>query len=203
MINGLKIGSLAPNFITIGVYKNRLGKIRLSDYYGKKYIILVFYPSNFTAVSSAELIRLNEKVLDFRKLSAQILAVSIDSPFSHLHYLLSQRSQGGVAQLNYPLLSDLNKTITTKYKLLADEGFSFPGSIIIDKEGIVQYYTVNNFLCGRNIDELLRVLKSIQYVKKNPGQACSMDWNAEKNILYSHPLKSKLYFKTLYSTISD
>ena len=195
----IQIGKIAPNFITIGVYKNRLGKIRLSDYYGKKYVVLIFYPANFTAVSPTELIGLSERISEFRKLSTQILAISIDSPFSHLHFLLSKRSQGGLGQLNYPLISDLNKKITEKYRLLTDDGFAFPGAFIIDKEGIIQYYTVNNLLCGRSIDELLRILQSIQYIKENPGQACPVDWRSGDKILYSDPLKSKIYFKTLYS----
>jgi peroxiredoxin (alkyl hydroperoxide reductase subunit C) len=199
MIDSIQIGTIAPNFVTVGVYKNRLGKIRLSDYYGKKYVILVFYPANFTSVSPTELIRLSERISEFRKFSTQILAISVDSPFSHLHYLLSKRSQGGLEQLNYPLVSDLNQTITNRYKLLTSDGFALPGVFIIDKEGIIQYYTVNNLLCGRSVNELLRILQSIQYVKENPGQACPVDWRYGDKILYSHPLKSKVYFKTLYS----
>jgi peroxiredoxin (alkyl hydroperoxide reductase subunit C) len=76
-------------------------------------------------------------------------------------------------------------------------GFHFP-VFIIDKEGIIQYYTVNNLLCGRSVDELLRILQSIQYIKRI-GQACPVDWKYGDKILYSHPLKSKVYFKTLYS----
>ena len=194
-----QIGNMAPNFVTVGVYKNRLGKIRLSDYQGKKYVILVFYPANFTSVSSTELLTLNDRILEFRELSAQILAISVDSPFSHLQFLLSKRSQGGLAELNYPLVSDLNQTITNSYGLLTNDGLAFPGVFIIDKEGIVQYYTVNNLLCGRSINELIRILKSIQYIKENPGQVCPVDWKYGDPILYSHPLKSKLYFQTLYS----
>lgn len=175
MLDSIQIGKMAPNFVTVGVYKNRLGKIRLSDYHGKKYVILLFYPANFTFVSSTELIQFSDRISEFRKLSTQILGVSVDSPFSHLHYLLSKRTQGGVDQLNYPLISDLNQTITKKYKLLTDEGFAFPGLFIIDKEGIIQYYTVNNLLCGRNVNESLRILKSIQYIKENPGHACPVD----------------------------
>jgi len=198
MNNLPQIGKMAPNFLTVGIYKNRLGKIRLSDYHGKKYVLLIFYPANFTSVSPTELIELSDRINDFRKLSTQILAISTDSPFSHLQYLLSKRSQGGLGKLHYPLVSDLNQTITKKYNLLTNDGLSFPGIFIIDKEGIIQYYTVNNLLCGRNIDELLRVLKSIQYIKENPGQACPVDWKNGDQILYSHPLKSKDYFKKLY-----
>ena len=199
MINFPQIGKIAPNFLTIGVYKRRLGKIRLSDYRGKKYVILFFYPANFIAIPPTELIALSDRISDFRKLSTQILAISVDSPFSHLRYLLSDREEGGLANLAYPLVSDLTRSITNDYRLLTDDGLAFPGLFIIDKEGLLQYYSVNNLLCGRSINELLRILESIQYVKKNPGQACPVDWRHGDPILYSHPLKSKIYFKDLYS----
>ena len=208
MITFPQIGKRAPNFITVGVFKKRLGRIRLSDYRGKKYVMLIFYPANFTPVAPTELIALSDQVSEFRKLSTQILAISIDSPFSHLQSLLVSRKKGGLANLNYPLISDLNQTITTDYRLLTEEGLAVPGVFIIDKEGIIQYYTVNNLLCSRSINELIRILESIQYVKKNPGQACPVNWQSSsfknfqphEQILYSHPLKSKLYFRDLYSS---
>ena len=199
MLEYIKIGKVAPNFVAVGIYRNRLGKIRLSDYHGKKYVILLFYPANFTSISSTELINFSERISEFRRLSTQILAISGDSPFSHLHYLLSKRSQGGIEHLNYPLISDLNQKIANKYKLLTNDDFPSPAVFIIDKEGIIQYYTINNLLCGRSVNELLRILKAIQYIKENPGQACPVDWKFGDKILYSHPLKSKVYFKTLYS----
>ena len=203
-----QVGKRAPNFVTVGVFKKRLGRIRLSDYRGKKYVLLIFYPANFTPVSPTELIALSDHISEFRKLSTQILAISIDSPFSHLQSLLLSRKKGGLAHLNYPLISDLSQTITRDYKLLTEEGLSLPGVFIIDKEGIIQYYTVNNLLCSRSINELIRVLKAIQYVKKNPGQACPVNWQSSyfknfqqyNHILYSHPLRSKLYFRDLYSS---
>jgi peroxiredoxin (alkyl hydroperoxide reductase subunit C) len=171
-----QIGKMAPNFLTLGVYKRRLGKIRLSDYRGKKYVILGFYPANFTSISSTELNSLSERTSEFKKLSTQILAISSNSPFSHLHYLLYKHSQGGLDHLNYPLISDSTKAIICNYKLLTDDGLSFSGLFIIDKEGIIQYYTVNNLLCDRSINQLLRTLQLIQYVKENPGQVCPVDW---------------------------
>jgi len=203
-----QIGKIAPNFVTVGVFKKRLGRIRLSDYRGKKYVMLIFYPANFTPVSLTELIALSDNISEFRKLSTQILAISIDSPFSHLQSLLISRKEGGLENLNYPLISDVSQTITNDYKLLTEEGLALPGVFIIDKEGIIQYYTVNNLLCSRSINELIRILESIQYVKKNPGQACPVNWqsSSSKNfqqydqILYSHPLRSKLYFRDLYSS---
>ena len=200
MITYPQIGKLAPNFLTVGVFNKKLGKIRLSDYRGKKYVVLIFYPANFTPVSPTELISLSDRIAEFRKLSTQILAISIDSPFSHLRSLLSSRYEGGLANLKFPLVSDLTQKITNDYKFLTDDGMSFPGVVVIDKEGVIQYYTVNNLLCGRSIDEILRILESIQYLKEHPGQACPVDWKYGDKTRYSRPLKAKLYFKELYST---
>ena len=197
MLTYLQIGKLAPNFLTVGVFNNKLGKIRLSDYRGKKYVVLIFYPANFTPVSPSELLKLSHRTTEFRKLSAQILAVSIDSPFSHLHCLLSRRYEGGLSGLRFPLVSDLTKTITTNYQLLTDDGMAFPGVFIIDKEGVIQYYTVNNLLCGRSINEILRILESIRYLKKHPGHACPVDWKYGDKIIYSHPLRAKFYYNKL------
>ena len=172
MVHSLQIGKFAPNFLTIGVYKNQLGKIRLSDYRGKKYVILVFYPANFTSLSLSELNQLNKFNPEFKKLSAQILAVSMDSPFSHLQFLLSTQYQNNLLELQYPLLSDLTQKITQNYHLLTNDGLCLPGLFIIDKEGIIQYYSVNNLLCGRNVTEILRILRSIQYLKENPRKVC-------------------------------
>ena len=192
----MQIGYSAPNFVAIGVYKQKLGKIRLSDYRGKKYVILVFYPANFTPVSPTELLALSDRVKEFRKLSTQILAISIDSPFSHLHWLLASRKNGGLKNLKYPLLSDITHTITADYKLLTDDGLALPGLFIIDKEGLIQYYNANNLLCGRNVNEILRILKSIQFIKENPGQACPANWNDKISDL-SFPTKS-LKIKDLF-----
>ena len=200
MINSPQIGKLAPNFITLAVYKKKLGKIRLSDYRGKKYVILVFYPANFTPVSRTELIALSDRIKEFRKLSTQILAISVDSPFCHLRYLLSSRIDGGLEGLKYPLVSDIRQTISNDYKLLTEDGMALPGLFIIDKEGVIQYYNANNLLCGRSINEILRILISIQYIKDNPGQACPVEWKLGDQILYSHPLKSTLHFKQFYSS---
>jgi peroxiredoxin (alkyl hydroperoxide reductase subunit C) len=185
MVNQVQIGQPAPNFLAIGVYKQKLGKIRLSDYRGKKYVVLVFYPANFTPVSPTELLALNNRIKEFHKLSTQILAVSIDSPFSHLHYLSLTKEKGGLKNLDYPLISDINQTITIDYKLLTEDGLALPGLFIIDKEGLIQYYNVNNLLCGRSVNEIIRILKSIQYIKENPGEACPADWNDEESTLSS------------------
>lgn len=180
MLNYLQIGKIAPNFLTVGIFKNRLGKVRLSDYRGKKNVILIFYPANFTSLSVNELSGLNLYIKEFEKLSTQILAISIDSPFSHLQMLVAVQMQTHLRYLNYPLISDLTHNIAKQYNLLTDDGLCLPGVFIIDKNGALQYYAVNNLLCGRNINEIFRILKAIQFLKENPGRACPLNWNTYK-----------------------
>lgn len=184
MLRSLQIGKMAPNFITVGVYKNQLGKVRLSDYRGKKYVVLIFYPANFTSISTSELLRLNDFTKELRKLSTQILAISLDSPFSHLQFLLTVQSQKRVLYLDYPLVSDLTQKITSQYRVLNDQGICLPGVYIIDKDGIIQYYTVYNLLCGRNIGEIISILKSIQFLKENPRKISRADWTVYKYFRY-------------------
>ena len=200
MITCPQIGKPAPNFAAIAVYKKKFGRIRLSDYRGKKYVVLIFYPSNFTAVSLTELIALNNRLPEFRSLSTQILAVSLENPFSHLYSLFRCRQDGGLEDLDYPLISDLTQQITKDYKLITNDGITIPGLFIIDKDGLIQYYSVNNILCGRSLNEILRVLKSIQYVKQYPGQVCPADWDYGNRTLFLDPLKSRNYFRELYSS---
>jgi len=169
---------LAPNFITVGVFNSKLGKIRLSDYRGKKYVLLIFYPANFTSVSPTELISFNNRVNEFKKLSTQILAISVDTPFSHLHYLLSNECEGGLYGLKFPLISDLSRSIIKSYHLTTNDGMAFPATFIIDKEGIIQYFSVNNLLCKRSVNETLRILGSIQYLDKYSEQISSVDWKS-------------------------
>ena len=141
MINYPQIGKSAPNFLTVGVYKKKLGKIRLSDYRGKKYVILVFYPANFTPVSPTELIALSDRIKDFRKLSAQILAISVDSPFTLAKF---KEEQG----YNFLLLSDFNKEVSRAYGSLYEDfvldmkGVSKRSAFVIDKEGTIKYVEV-------------------------------------------------------------
>ena len=100
---------------------------------------------------------------------------------------------------NYPLISDLIQIIKNNYLLLINDGLASSGLFIIDKEGIIQYYTVNNLLCDKSIIKLCRILKSIQYIKEHPGYICQVEWKSRYQILYSHPLKLKVYFNALSS----
>jgi peroxiredoxin (alkyl hydroperoxide reductase subunit C) len=203
-----RVGLMAPDFEATAVYDQEFETVQLSSYRGKKYVILFFYPLDFTFVCPTEITAFSDRFDEFKDLSTEVLGISVDSEYSHLAWLQTERQAGGLGDLNYPLISDLSQTITRDYKLLTEEGLSLPGVFIIDKEAIIQYYTVNNLLCSRSMNELIRVLESIQYVKKNPGQACPINWQSSSfrnfeqsnQILYSHPISSKLYFKHVYSS---
>lgn len=163
-----QIGKLAPNFVTIGVYKGQIGKVKLSDYRGKKYVILLFYPANFTKLANKELILVNRFARKFKKFSTQILAISTDSPFSHLNFVENAKKERLIAFLDYPLISDLTHQIINDYYVMSKAGISFPSLFIIDKQGMIQYYSVNNLLCIRNLNEIMRILRSIQRITDNP-----------------------------------
>ena len=93
---------------------------------------------------------------------------------------MQTQNQNNLISLKYPLISDLTQNIANKYRLLTNDGLCLPGAVIVDKDGIIQYYTVNNLLCGRNVSEILRILRSIQFLKEKPGQGCPADWDIHR-----------------------
>ena len=175
-LNELQIGKLAPDFQSTAVVEGDFVNISLSDYRGKKYVILFFYPLDFTFVCPTEIISFSDRYDDFSKLEAEILGVSVDSEYSHLAWLQTARESGGLGELNYPLVSDLKKEISRSYQVLIDSGVALRGLFIIDKEGILQYSTINNLSIGRSVDETLRILQAIRYVQENPDEACPANW---------------------------
>ena len=182
--NNAQIGKLAPDFEAAAVFEEEIGKIRLSDYRKKKYVVLFFYPLNFTFVCPTEITSFSDRFKEFEILDTEILGVSIDSEYSHLAWLQIQRDEGGLGLLNYPLVSDLKKEISNSYNVLDDSGVALRGLFIIDKEGIIQYSTINNLSFGRSVEETLRILQAIQYVAENPDEACPADWEPGDETIY-------------------
>ncbi|XP_002971970.2 2-Cys peroxiredoxin BAS1, chloroplastic [Selaginella moellendorffii] len=171
------VGSMAPNFEAEAVHHQEFIKVKLSNYIGKKFVVLFFYPLNFTFVCPTELTAFSDRYGEFQKLDTEVLAVSSDSVFSHLAWIQTDRKSGGLGELNYPVVSDLTKAITKAYRvLLPDQGISLRGLFIIDKEGIVQHATINNLAVGRNVDEALRLVQAVQYVKVHPDELCPAGW---------------------------
>ncbi len=192
----LKIGQKAPEFIATAVIDQEFKVVKLSDYLGK-YVVLFFYPLDFTFVCPTEIIAFSERYEEFSSLNTEILGVSVDSEFAHLAWIQTERKQGGIGDINYPLVSDLTKKISKDYDVL-DENASVAarGLFIIDTEGIIQQITVNNLSCGRSVDDTLRNLKAIQHVHSHDNEVCPVDWQEGDKTMTPDPLKSKLYFES-------
>ena len=165
----LAIGKLAPDFTVPAYEKGAIdGKVSLEDYHGK-WVLLFFYPLDFTFVCPTELYQLGDMHEEFEKANCQILGVSIDSVHSHKAWAAQDPKIGA---LGFPLLSDLTKDLSYDYGVLHDDGMSLRGSFLIDPDGILQSMTVNNLAVGRNPDELLRTLKAFQ-----TGDLCPVNWS--------------------------
>jgi peroxiredoxin 2/4 len=193
----LRVGQVAPDFTATAVYDQEFKTIKLSDYRGK-YVILFFYPLDFTFVCPTEVMAFSDSSDKFKALNAEILGVSIDSEFSHLAWIQTDRKSGGVGELSYPLVSDIKKEIGTAYNVLdPDSGVSLRGLFIIDREGVIQHATINNLGFGRSVDETLRVLQAIRHVQSNPDEVCPVNWQPGDKTMNPDPIKSKEFFTTV------
>ena len=190
----LRVGQPAPEFTATAVVDQEFKDIKLSDYRGK-YVVLFFYPLDFTFVCPTEITAFSDRHQDFSAIGTEILGVSVDSPFSHLAWIQSDRKSGGVGDLNYPLVSDIKKEISLAYNVLdSNEGVALRGLFIIDKDGVIQHSTVNNLSFGRSVDETLRTLQAIQYVQSHPDEVCPAGWQPGDKTMNPDPVKSKEFF---------
>ncbi len=183
----------APDFTADAVMPDGSFKeIKLSDYRGKN-VILFFYPLDFTFVCPTEIIAFSNKNSDFEKRNTVVLGVSIDSKFSHLAWRNTDRKQGGLGDISYPLIGDVTKQICKDYDVLADFGVAFRGLFLIDKEGIIQHQVINNLPLGRNIDEALRMVDALQFHENN-GEVCPANWKEGDDGMKADPDGSQEYF---------
>ena len=184
----------APEFTAQAVMPDGSFKeIKLSDYKGK-YVILFFYPLDFTFVCPTEIIAFSEKMDEFKKRNTEVLGVSIDSHFSHLAWRNTDRKQGGLGDIQYPLVADVNKKITYDYGVMHEAGIAFRGLFLIDTNGTVQHQLINNLPLGRNIDEALRMVDALQFHEKN-GEVCPANWSEGSDGMKADPTGSKEYFE--------
>nr|YP_010925589.1 2-Cys peroxiredoxin [Neoporphyra dentata]WKD83821.1 2-Cys peroxiredoxin [Neoporphyra dentata] len=191
--NCLRVGQLAPDFSATAVYDQEFKTLKLSDF-KNKYIILFFYPLDFTFVCPTEITAFSDKYDAFSELNTEVLGVSVDSEYSHLAWLQTDRESGGLGDLAYPLVSDLKKEISVAYNVLNSDGVALRGLFIIDPKGIIQYSTINNLEFGRSVEETLRVLQAIQYVQSHPDEVCPANWKPGDKTMNPDPIKSKNYF---------
>nr|YP_009564793.1 thiol-specific antioxidant protein [Gelidium coulteri]YP_009565193.1 thiol-specific antioxidant protein [Gelidium sinicola]QBA96144.1 thiol-specific antioxidant protein [Gelidium coulteri]QBA96544.1 thiol-specific antioxidant protein [Gelidium sinicola] len=192
----IRVGQQAPDFCAVSVYDQEFKKICLSDYLGK-YVVLLFYPLDFTFVCPTEITAFSDAYESFQKINTEILGISVDSEYSHLAWLQTDREAGGLGDLNYPLVSDLTKKISSSYNVLTEEGKALRGLFIIDKQGIIQHALVNNLDVGRNVNDALRILKAIDYVQNHPDEVCPANWQPGQPTIISTPQQSKDYFRTI------
>ena len=193
----IRVGQQAPDFTGTAVVDQEFKTIKLSDYRGR-YVVLFFYPLDFTFVCPTEITAFSDRYEEFNRLNTEILGVSVDSEFSHLAWIQTDRKLGGVGDLNYPLVSDIKKEISASYNVLDQSaGIALRGLFIIDKDGMTQHATINNLAFGRNVDETLRTLQAIQYVQSHPDEVCPAGWQPGDKTMNPDPIKSKVYFSTI------
>lgn len=168
----------APNFTASAVLPD--GSIKddfsLSDYAGK-YVVLFFYPLDFTFVCPSEILAHNSRVEEFKQRGVQVIGVSIDSQFTHAAWRNTDTNNGGIGPIAFPLVADVKHEITQAYGVEHPQaGVALRGSFLIDKDGIVQHMVINNLPLGRNVDEMLRMVDALQFTEEN-GEVCPAGWN--------------------------
>lgn len=169
------VKSPAPDFRAKALVQGQFRQISLSEYRGR-YVVLLFYPLDFTFVCPTEIIAFSDRTDDFSQRGASVLAISVDSHFSHLAWTRTPRSEGGLGEIAIPLVSDLNRSISRNYGvLLEDEGIALRGLFLIDQKGVLRHMLVNDLDIGRSVDECLRTLDALQFVEKH-GEVCPANW---------------------------
>lgn len=175
------IGKKAPNFISKMVKNNMILDMNLQNYEGK-YVVLFFYPADFTFVCPTELHAFQDKLSEFSGKNVEILGCSVDNVFCHLAWLNIDKKNGGIKGIEYGLVSDLGGDIAKSYGILSDEKVAYRGLFIIDKQQIIRSCMVNDMPLGRNIDEVLRLIDALQF-SENHGQVCPANWNKGKKAI--------------------
>ncbi len=167
----------APDFTATAVMPD--GSFRedfsLSGYRGK-YVVLFFYPLDFTFVCPSELIAFDHRIAEFEKRGVQVIGCSVDSHFTHAAWRETSVNEGGIGAVKYPLVADLTKDIGRDYDVLIDNSVTLRGSFLIDREGVVRHQVVNDLPLGRNIDEMLRMIDALQFTEEH-GEVCPAGWN--------------------------
>lgn len=190
---GVLVGKKAPVFKASAVINGEeiVDDFSLEQYLGKKYVILFFYPKDFTFVCPTELHAFQARLADFRAKNVEIVAVSTDTEQSHWGWLQLSKDKGGIGGVTYPIVADTNKTISSNYDVLAGSYFydendnlqaegelvAYRGLFLIDKNGVVQHQVVNNMPLGRNVDEAMRVVDALQF-NEEKGEVCPANWKA-------------------------
>ncbi|MFW5813682.1 MAG: peroxiredoxin [Fibrobacterota bacterium] len=181
------VGREAPDFTANAVMENQIVEsFSLSEYKGK-YIVLFFYPLDFTFVCPTELHAFNERLEEFRKRNVELVAVSVDSHYSHFAWLSTPRARGGIEGVKYPIVSDITKEISSAYDVLVQgQGIAYRGLFLIDKDFIVRHQLVNDLPLGRSVEEVIRMVDALQFFEER-GEVCPANWRkGERSMVPDH-----------------
>ncbi|XP_065225358.1 peroxiredoxin 2-like isoform X2 [Planococcus citri] len=183
----------APEFAGTAVVNKEFQTIKLSDFAGK-YLVLFFYPLDFTFVCPTEIVAFSDRIDEFKAIDTHVVGCSCDSHFTHLAWINTPRNQGGLGDINYPLLADFNKQTAKSYGVLLEkEGIPLRGMFIIDPKSNLRQVTINDLPVGRSVDEALRLVKAFQFVEKH-GEVCPANWQPNSPTIKPTPTASKEYF---------
>ena len=188
------VGKQAPDFKANAVVNGEIKEgFSLSDYKGKN-VVLFFYPLDFTFVCPTELHAFQAKLAEFEKLNTQVIGVSVDSHFSHFAWVNTPKAKGGIEGVTYPLVADLNKTISADYDVLVDGvGIAYRGLFLIDGEGVVRHQVVNDLPLGRNVDEAIRMVSALKFFEEN-GEVCPANWTEGEKSMKPNQAGLEEYF---------
>ena len=179
-VAGTLVTQQAPDFTAKAVMPDDSFKdFTLSSLKGK-YVILFFYPLDFTFVCPSEILAFNKKLKDFKARNTEVLGVSVDSEYTHYAWKNTPPEKGGIGSIQFPLISDLDKSISKKYGVLFNKSVALRGLFLIDKKGKVRHALINDLPLGRNIDEAIRMVDALQYFEKH-GQVCPANWEKGKD----------------------
>ncbi|KAF9019695.1 peroxiredoxin [Hymenopellis radicata] len=184
----------APTFKCAAVVDGLFQDVALSDYIGQ-WVVLFFYPMDFTFVCPTEILAFNDALDAFKAIDTTVLGVSTDSQFAHFAWATQPRKEGGLGpDLRLPLIADKNMSIARDYGvLLEDEGVALRGLFIIDPKGTLRQITVNDLPVGRSVEETLRLVKAFQFTDKH-GEVCPANWQEGGETMKADPKGSKEYF---------
>ena len=175
------VGKAAPDFTAATVLGNNSidDNFNLKAHIKNKYAVIFFYPLDFTFVCPSELIAFDHRLKEFKERNVEVIGVSIDSHFTHLAWKNTAVNNGGIGQVQYPLVADIKHEICKAYDVEAEGGVAYRGSFLIDKTGIVRHQVVNDLPLGRNIDEMLRMIDALQFTEQH-GEVCPAGWSKGK-----------------------
>jgi peroxiredoxin (alkyl hydroperoxide reductase subunit C) len=177
----------APDFTVDAVMPNgETQSLTLSSFKGSKYVVLFFYPFDFTFVCPTEILAFSNHIDEFKKRGVEVLGCSIDSDHVHRAWRNTKVAEGGIGNITYPLLADVNKDIARSYGVLLEGGMALRGTFLIDRNGVVRQETVNDLPLGRSVEETLRLVDALQHTEEH-GEVCPAGWHKGSTAMKADP----------------